>query len=246
MSSTVVPMRDSPGSDREAKRSQAVGRRLLLGAAIYGAVLPIVSNCRSPPAAPSQLPSFDAGAYLVASGWHTEIALAVRAIGTPLRRLTSDFPGAAYLMFGWGERDYYMADDPSSGDALRALFPGPAVLLVTPLYRPPPDILVDAQVFGLKLSAAALERLADYMWAALDKSADGEPRKVANGRGLGSIFYAATGTYSVNFTCNTWSVEGLRVGGLPVTPSGVIFASQVVDQIQTLSARSLPIAHRLR
>jgi uncharacterized protein (TIGR02117 family) len=240
-------MPDRQGSSRRDGHLRAVERRLFLGAAMAGAVLPIVSGCRSPRSwlLPQQS-SFDAGAYLVASGWHTEIALAVRAVGPPLRRLVRDFPGAVYLLFGWGDRDYYMADDPSSGDALRALFPGPAVLLVTPLDRPPQDILLDAQVFGLELPAAGLEQLVDYMWASLDRSIDGQPRKVANGRRLGSIFYAATGTYSINFTCNTWSAEGLRVGGLPVTPTKTILASQVVDQIQALSARSLPIAQRLK
>ena len=134
--------------------------------------------------------------YLIAAGWHTEIALPVHAIHEPLRAVTPDFPGAQYLSFGWGERNYYMARAPTVGDAMSALFPGPAVLLVTPLYMPPRDSRPDAQVFELSLSTAGLDRLSNYLWAAFEKSGDGTTRRLAAGPGPGSIFYAATGTYS--------------------------------------------------
>jgi Protein of unknown function (DUF2459) len=75
--------------------------------------------------------------YVIAGGWHTEIGLPVGAIGGPLAALKAEFPGARYLVFGWGARDYYMARNPGLGDILRALTPGPAVMLVIPLQMPP-------------------------------------------------------------------------------------------------------------
>jgi hypothetical protein len=62
----------------------------------------------------------DVVVYLTASGWHTGIALPVGAIHGPLRALLPDFPGAGYLLFGWGDRDYYMMKEPTAFDALRA------------------------------------------------------------------------------------------------------------------------------
>lgn len=171
--------------------------------------------------------------YLIAAGWHTEIALPVHAIQDPLRAVTSDFPGAQYLSFGWGERNYYMTPAPTVGDAMNALFPGPAVLLVTPLYQAPRDSRASAQVFELRLSAAGLDRLSNYLWAAFEKSGDGTTRRLAAGPVAGSAFYAATGTYSSSYTCNTWTAEGLRVGGVPVTPTGVVFAGQLTDQLRS-------------
>jgi uncharacterized protein DUF2459 len=223
----------------------AVTRRVLLRACLAaGTVQPLV-GCRSTPLPtyqepPSGLPSGPAGdgvtMHLIAAGWHTEIALPIHAIQGPLRALTPDFPGCQYLSFGWGERNYYMARAPTFGDAISALFPGPAVLLVTPLYRPPGDSRAGAQVFEVGLSTAGLDRLSNHLWAALEKSGDGTPRRLAAGPDPGSVFYVATGTYSANYTCNTWTAESLRVGGIPVTPAGVVFASQVTDQLRSLNA----------
>jgi uncharacterized protein (TIGR02117 family) len=176
--------------------------------------------------------------YVIAAGWHTEIALPMHAMHDPLKAVTPDFPSAQYLSFGWGERNYYMTRAPTFGDAINALLPGPAVLLVTPLYRPPRDSRANGQVFKVGLSTAELDRLSNHLWAAFEKSGDGTPRRLAAGPDPGSVFYAATGTYSATYTCNTWTAESLRVGGIPVTPAGVVFASQVTDQLRSSNARA--------
>jgi uncharacterized protein (TIGR02117 family) len=212
-------------------------RRGFLATCLAGSVLQMLAGCQ-----PTQLPAAyqeplrrDVTAYLIASGWHTEIALPVRAISGPLETLTRDFPGSSYLLFGWGERDYYMARQPTGADALRALFPGPAVLLVTPLNHPPQNLRAGDHVFALVLSTAGFNRLANHVWAALDKSADGMPRRLASGPDPGSVFYAAIGTYSTAYTCNTWTAEGLHVSGIPVTAAGVVFSGQLIEQVQALS-----------
>jgi Protein of unknown function (DUF2459) len=221
----------------------AVARRALLRASLAVSTSWILPGCRSTPLptyqeAPQEAPRDGVTIYVIAAGWHTEIALPMHAIRDPLKAVTPDFPGAQYLSFGWGERNYYMARAPTLGDAMSALFPGPAVLLVTPLYSPPRDSRANAQVFEVSLSAAGLDRLSNHLWAAFDKSGDGTPRRLAAGPEPGSVFYAATGTYSSNYTCNTWIAESLRVGGIPVTPAGVVFAGQLTDQLRSLNARA--------
>jgi uncharacterized protein (TIGR02117 family) len=209
-----------------------------LGACVAAGTLQTLPGCRSTPLPTYQeAPGDGITICVIAPGWHTEIALPVHAIHDPLRAVTTDFPGARYLTFGWGDRNYYMARAPTVGDAMSALFPGPAVLLVTPLYLPPRDSRSGAQVFELGLSPAGLDRLSGYLWTAFERSADGTTRRLAAGPGPGSVFYAATGTYSSSYTCNTWTAEGLRVGGVPVTPTGVVFAGQLTDQLRLLSAR---------
>jgi len=188
----------------------AVTRRVLVRACL-AATLPTLVGCGPKPSPTYREPSGDGvGLYLIAAGWHTEIALPIHAIHEPLRTVTPDFSNAQYLSWGWGERNYYMARAPTFDDAMSALFPGPAVLLATPLYRPPRDSRASAQVFELGLSTAGLDRLSNHLWAAFDKSGDGTPRRLAAGPAPGSIFYAATGTYSASYTCNTWTAECLR------------------------------------
>jgi hypothetical protein len=45
------------------------------------------------------------------------------------------------------------------------------------------------------------------------------------------VFYAATGTYDLSHTCNTWTAEALRAAGAPVSAAGVVFAGQLLDQL---------------
>lgn len=210
----------------------AVARRALLRASLAASTLSPLPGCGPTPVAGYREASgVGVTTYVIAASWHTEIGLAVHSIQDSLRAVTLDFPGARYLSFGWGERNFYMARAPTVGDAVSALFAGPAVLLVTPLYHPPRDSRASAQVFELDLSTAGLDRLSSYLWAAFEKSADGTLRRLASGPEPGSVFYAATGTYSSSYTCNTWTAEGLRAGGVPVTPAGVVFVSQLVDQL---------------
>jgi uncharacterized protein (TIGR02117 family) len=206
-----------------------VMRRALLGA--WLATLPGCGSTPSPTY--REAPAGGVTTYLIAAGWHTEIALPIHVIVGPLRSVTSDFPGAQHLSFGWGERNYYMAPAPTVADAMSALFPGPAVLLVIPLYHQPRDSRPGAQVFELALSTAGLDRLSNHLWAAFEKSDDGTPRRLATGPWPGSAFYAATGTYSASYTCNTWTAETLRAGGVPVTRAGVVFADQLTDQLRS-------------
>ncbi len=211
----------------------SVTRRAQLRACLAATTLWTLPGCRSTPSPIyREAPGDSVPIYVLAPGWHTEIALSMDVVQHPLKAVTLDFPGAQYLSFGWGERNYFMARAPTFGDAMSALFPGPAVLLVTPLYRAPQDSRAGKQVFELKLSTTGLDRLSNHLWTAFDRSGDGTPRRLAAGHEPGSVFYAATGTYSASYTCNTWTAEALRVGGVPVTSAGVVFANEVTDQLR--------------
>lgn len=211
-------------------------RRRFLMVCLAASVSGALAGCQVPRIQAYRAPANPAVTiYVTAAGWHTGIVLPARRLNASWNRLLRGFPGARYLLFGWGQREYYMARHPTVADALRALFPGPAVLLVTPLERPPPDALIGVKVFPVGLTTAGWDRLQAYVRAAFSRSADGEPRRVGSGLARGSVFYAATGSYSANDTCNTWVAKALHAGGLPVMPGGVVFAGQVVDQVRLLA-----------
>jgi hypothetical protein len=65
----------------------------------------------------------------------------------------------------------------------------------------------------------------------LAKDAAGMPRRLGPGPDPQSVFYAATGTYDLSHTCNTWTAEALRAAGAPVSAAGVVFAGQLLDQL---------------
>jgi len=169
--------------------------------------------------------------YVIASGWHTEIGLPSHAMTGPLLALQNAAPDAQYFVFGWGQRNYYMARDPALGDLAAAAIPGPAVMLVIPADISPREFFAGSSVLTVRISRDGLDRLSRFLWEYIEKDAQLLPRRVGEGPYPGSVFYASIGTYSLGNTCNTWTAEALRVSGLPVSASGVVFAHQVVDQV---------------
>ena len=172
--------------------------------------------------------------YVISGGWHTEIGVPVGAATGPLATLKPEFPNALYLVFGWGARDYYMDQNPGIGDILRAMAPGPAVMLVVPLRAPPETAYGASRALTIHASPEGIQRLSQFLWDYLVIDKDGTPRQIGTGPYPGSIFYASNGTYNLGYTCNTWTAEALRVAGLPVSTSGVVFADQVLDQLPPL------------
>lgn len=175
--------------------------------------------------------------YVVDSGWHTDIALPVGEMAAPLARLELAYPAARYLDFGFGERRYFMASDPTVGDALGALFPSRSVVLMTALAVPPPVAFGNSRVVAVHVSNAGAAAIQAAIWGDLAKSAAGEPIALGSGPFAGSEFFAARGTYDVFSTCNTWTVAMLRAGGLPVSATGIVFSNQVMDQARMIAAR---------
>ena len=169
--------------------------------------------------------------YVISGSWHTEIGLPLEVIGGPLAALKSEFPSARFLVFGWGARDYYMARDPGLGDVLRAIVPGPAVMLVAALQMGPETFFGSSNVVAVHVSRDGVARLSELLWDYLTPDKERPPRRIGGGPYPQSVFYAATGTYHLSHTCNTWTAEVLRVAGLPVSSTGVVFAAQVLDQL---------------
>jgi uncharacterized protein (TIGR02117 family) len=172
--------------------------------------------------------------YVISGGWHTELGLPMAEISGPLAALKPDFPTATYLVFGWGAHDYYMARNPGIGDLLRAAAPGPAVMLVIPLQVSPEAFFGASNAFAVPAPRAGIERLSQFLWDYLAVEKEGPPLRVEKGPYPQSMFYASAGTYNLGHTCNTWTAEALRAGGLPVTTSSVVFAGQVLDQLPPL------------
>jgi hypothetical protein len=127
-----------------------------------------------------------------------------------------------------------MARNPGFGEILRALAPGPAVMLVTPLRIQPDAFYGMSNVLTVHVSREGVQRLSRFLWQYLTIDKEGLPIVVGAGLYPQSIFYASTGMYNLVHTCNTWTAEALHVAGLPVNASGVVFANQVLDQLSPL------------
>jgi hypothetical protein len=118
---------------------------------------------------------------------------------------------------------------------MRALSPGPAVMLV--IGRPAAPAPSD-NAFLVFVSRQGAARLSQWLWNELAKTPGGRPQRIAAGPYPQSVFYAATGSYDASHTCNTWAAEALRIAGLPVTTAGIVFADQVTAQLAPFATPS--------
>ena len=116
------------------------------------------------------VPNGEATIYVVGRGWHTDIGLSVDEVTGPLASLERDFPGIRFMVFGFGERQYYMAHDAGSGEMLTALLPSDSAILLTALRAPPAEAFVDQTVVTLHLSRSGVERIAMRLWDGLEKA----------------------------------------------------------------------------
>lgn len=228
-------MRSLAGIGRYHRCRLAGDRGHFAAAALWLAFTYVLSGCAWSPVEPyaGEAPRLET-LYVIASSWHTEIGLPAHAITGSLMALQRAAPEAQYFVFGWGQRNYYMAAQPGLSDLLKAAIPAPAVMLVIPLDVRPREFFGGSSVFTVRTSREGLDRLSQFLWSYLEKDPQLVPRQIGDGPYLGSMYYASTGTYSLSNTCNTWTAEALRISGLPVSASGVVFAHQVVTQVQGL------------
>jgi len=193
-----------------------------------------LAGCSALP--PIAIPEGEATIYVIGRGWHTDIGLPVDAAIGPLASLERDYPGVRFLVFGFGERGYFMGHEAGSGAMLAALLPSQGAILLTALAASPVEAFAAHRVVTLHLPRASVERIAARLWQDLEIAADGSPVRLADGPYVGSVFYAGQATYDAFNTCNTWTARLLRDGGVPVDPRGVLFASQVMEQVAWIAS----------
>ncbi len=181
------------------------------------------------------VPSGEARIYVVGRGWHTDIGLPVDEVSGPLASLEDGLPGVRYMVFGFGEREYYMARKTGSAEMLAALFPSKSAILPTALRASPDIAFADQRVVMLRLPQSGVDEIAAEIWQSLEKH-DGAAVRLAEGPYAGSWFYASRDTYDLSYTCNTWTAHLLHDAGFPMN-TDVVFADQVMGQVSQIAER---------
>ncbi|HUN42710.1 MAG TPA: DUF2459 domain-containing protein [Acetobacteraceae bacterium] len=210
-------------------------RRRIAGTAVgFLASVPLL-GC-TPPIGDVGRPGPDV-VYAIDRGWHTDVGLPVDEIHGALASLEPRFPGVRYFTFGFGERQFYMSRRADLIESLSALLPSQSALLVTGLIASPQMAFGVDHVVVLHVTGDGVTRIENAIWQELDQSPAGAAVFLANGPYEGSAFYAARGTYDAFNTCNTWTAEMLRAGGLPFSAAGVMFSGQVMGMARAIAVR---------
>ena len=180
---------------------------------LLGATLP-VNQGRSVPSEGERI-------YLVNNGYH--IALVLPRDSCPYRdifdaSLNLSGPGG-YFYFGWGDRQFYLGTPTVRNIdwsmAAKALFiPSSSVLEVLYIHKISPN---KPGVTSLLVTEDELESLYKYIQEAFIGSKrfpEQIPPDDIDQAFQGSIFFEASGSYSLFNTCNNWTSRGLRKSGI--------------------------------
>jgi hypothetical protein len=194
-----------------------------------------LASCATAPL-DAHVPYGEATVYIVGRAWHTDIGLPVSEVTGPLASLERGFPGGRFMVFGFGEREYYMGRNKGAGEMLAALFPSKSAILLTPLRASPFEAFPIQQVITLHLPKSGVQQIATRLWDDLEKTPDDLPVRLGDGPVVGSVFYASSATYNAFHTCNTWTALLLRDAGLPMN-THVLLADEVMQQVSRIAAK---------
>lgn len=200
------------------------------------AIATIVSGCAAPVmhGDPSSMDTAHPHSiYVVRQPWHTGIVVLAADVPANAWLARRDFPDAAYLEVGWGDRAYYQAADPGVWLGLRALFwPTPGVLHVAAFNGPVERTFGSTEILELRVSARGLARLVEVVRDSHELDASGRP--IALGPGLygASRFYASREKFHLFKTCNVWTASVLLEAGIPVSPGLAFSAGNLMTQLR--------------
>jgi uncharacterized protein (TIGR02117 family) len=199
---------------------------LYMVAALIGSVL-AVNNDWQPSANGKTIYLHDNGIHLSIIVPRTQDQTDLDTI-FPAAHLPGAQPPADYLMFGWGDRDFYLNTpnwaDLSPRHALNAFIgSGQTLLHVDHLDAPPSSakpIRLEHEDYQTVLSQIALT---------MKENASQPTPKPIKGYGTSDVFYPARGAdYSALYTCNNWVSDILakariRTGRWTPLPFGVMW-----------------------
>lgn len=179
---------------------------------------------------------------VVSNGWHTAIIVPRAALdATGLLPEAEDFPAAAFLEFGWGDRIYFPAARKTLGMTFdAAMTPTPAIMHVAGRAQAPVSSTADGPGVPVALSEAGFRRLAQAITEEFQRSDGARAKAVSPGLYRDSLFYDAQGEFHLFNTCNTWTARMLRAAGVDVSPSGVVTADDMMTRLEAALASRRP------
>lgn len=176
--------------------------------------------------------------FVTGHGWHTGLVVPAHDLQARFPALKKRFGDAPYIEFGWGDLDFYQAEEVTAGVALKAiLWPTAAVMHAVAV---PTDIRAyfpGSEIQRLCLSQRNYASLIDFIAGSFRPNGKGDVVILGNGLYGDSSFFGATGAYSVFNTCNTWTAKGLKSAGLAIEPATKATAGSVMRFLQQ---RALP------
>lgn len=179
--------------------------------------------------------------YVVNQGWHTGIVVFRSDVDTTVWPAIRDFPDAVFVEVGWGDADFYQAEENTLWMGFKALFlPTSTVLHVAGFSIPVETYFRGYQIINIQVSDSGFQRLCAYIQRSYATDKEGNVIPLGEGLyGANSYFYKARGKYFFTNTCNNWIARAIREAGCPITPLYACTATNAFYQLRKFG-REIP------
>jgi len=168
--------------------------------------------------------------YVVNHGWHTGFVVPASGILQAIPELKQRFKHAPYIEFGWGDNEFYQAEDITSGVTLKAIFlPTDSVVHAVLVPLKVDRYFKNSEVEKLCLEDSELESLIKFISSSFYRDESGNILKLNHGIYGDSQFYKAKGDFHIFNTCNKWTAKGLESAGMKISTTFKLTAGSIMN-----------------
>ena len=168
--------------------------------------------------------------YVVNHGWHTGFVIPASGIHQLIPELKNRFGNAPYIEFGWGDNEFYQAEEITSGITLKAIFlPTDSVVHAVLVPLKVDRYFKNSEVEKFCLEDSKLESLIKFISSSFYRDLSGNILKLNHGIYGDSQFYKAKGDFHIFNTCNKWTAKGLESAGMKISTTFKLTAGSIMN-----------------
>ena len=156
--------------------------------------------------------------YVVSHGYHSGIVLPRKHIKVDYLINSKKLLEAKYLEFGFGDMEYYMSNNPSTIQGIRALlWPTESVMQVVKINKDLKKTFPESKIYRLKITKKKLRLLNEFIFRSF-KTQNKKKYPIGKSFYLDGYFYEGHQDFYIFNTCNTWVAKALKVSGYDINP----------------------------
>ena len=170
--------------------------------------------------------------YVVNHGWHTGFVVPASEIQQEIPELKERFGNAPYIEFGWGDSEFYQAEEITAGVTLKAIFiPSNSVVHAVAVTRKADKYFEHSEVKKFCLRDSELKSLVYFISNTFYRDESGKILKLNHGIYGDSQFYKAKGDFHIFNTCNKWTAKGLESAGMKISTTFKLTAGSIMNYL---------------
>ncbi|MFO7828674.1 MAG: DUF2459 domain-containing protein [Bacteroidales bacterium] len=171
--------------------------------------------------------------YVVKYEWHTGVIFKRDEAVKYFPALQNDFSEFEYIDVGWGDKDFYMAEEETFWLAFKAgMLPTKSALHISAINDNPEIHYRGFEMVKITLNEENFKNLIQYFNRSFTLDENGQNIKLKNGLKKNSQFYLSNEKYYIFKTCNNWIAKGLKRAGVRIRPFFAFTSKNVMKQLK--------------